>query len=145
MLNIAVWNKDEVITMQNIDGMSINFPRQHQVSNDKLKIQARSLDSLEKQYGPWNNIFLWSDTEGCELEILKGAIGLLESKKIIGMNLETWEYNQSKGWCSYKELVEFLKQYNFHPKYATWGINKDEVIQSKSHFCDTIFLPDNNL
>lgn len=134
ILHNAIWREDADLEMQNIDGMSINFPREHQVGPSKTHIKGRSLDSLEKEFGPWNNAFIWSDTEGAELEMLKGARGLLKQGKISGLNLEVWKEYQAEGWCLWDEIVGFLDTYGFEPKFLT----KDP---KNWYFADAIFLP----
>jgi len=138
ILRYAIWHEDAELEMQNIDGMAVCFPRTHQVGPSKTKVKGRSLDSLNDQFGPWENIFIWSDTEGSELEMLKGATKLLEQKKIVGLNLEVWRYWQADGWCIYDEVVEFLAAYGFEPRYLTQDPDTWK-------FADCIFLPHSNL
>lgn len=133
LLKIAVADRDaDDVQFYYVDRMFVRHARPHQKKNPN-KIPTRSLDSLEAEMGPWNNIFVWSDTEGCELEILQGARRLLEEEKIIGLNLEIWWEHQGGGWAHAPDIIEFLKQYGFS-MYHKWS--------SKSVYHDAIFLKD---
>lgn len=55
---------------------------------DSVLIPARSLDSLDKEYGPFKNAVLWMDIEGSERRVLKGAAKLLKRGAIRAVNVE---------------------------------------------------------
>ena len=135
IIHAAAWNEDSWLELQNIDGMSVAFPRDYQKGPSKITVPTRSLDSLEAEFGPWNNILVWSDTEGSELKVLEGSRKLLESGKISCLCLEVWNIFQAPGWCTYDELIEFLEPYGFEPRYRT------EQKRDPWAVADVIFLP----
>ena len=51
-------------------------------------VQARSLDSIDQQYGPFREAALWMDVEGSERRVLRGAKRLLEDGVITSVNIE---------------------------------------------------------
>lgn len=112
LIQCAVGCVDESVEMCQIDGMSVRFPRTHQRGKN-VTTRSRSLDSLDKELGPFKNVFIWADTEGSELEILKGSVGLLESGRVVGLNLELWKKLQVKNWCLDSQVKEFLVNYGF--------------------------------
>ena len=115
LMNCAVGTKDEIeIDMCRIDGMSHMFPRPKQKDKGtRVVVTQRSLDSIENEFGPFENVFIWADIEGAELEMLRGSVGLLESDKVVGLNLELWKHLQVENWCVDTEVKEFLSRYGF--------------------------------
>jgi len=65
-----------------------------------------ALDDLSAKYGPFRNAVLWIDIEFAELEALKGCARLLESGRVLLINLETYDH-------LYAEIEDYLTQYNF--------------------------------
>jgi FkbM family methyltransferase len=57
-------------------------------------VPARALDSLSWEYGPFENVALWIDIEGAELEALLGASQLLQNRQIKLINLEAYAHLQ---------------------------------------------------
>lgn len=112
LMHYAIGCADQRVEMCQIDGMSVRFPRTHQRGKN-ITTQSRSLDSLDKELGPFESVFIWADTEGSELEILKGAVGLLESNRVVGLNLELWKKFQVENWCLDSQVKEFLADYGF--------------------------------
>lgn len=133
LLNFAVGEHDCKSKFYDLDSMAVKYPRDYQDHSKPFEVDVRSLDSLNKEFGSWNNIFIWSDTEGCELDILKGCTGLLSSGKIIGLNLEIWDVFQTAGWATGLEVIKFLSPYGFTIKHE-W------VRNPKDPHRDVIFL-----
>jgi len=137
LIECAVGIKDGLIEMQPIDGMVVNYPRKHQRKQKKINVQCRSLDSLDREFGPFNNVFLWADIEGAELDMLMGATNLLESGRVTCISLEIWSEYQTNGWCLKNAVVEYLAQFNYKPKYIWPG-------ETQSILRDYLFLRNKN-
>lgn len=58
-------------------------------THDFIDVPAITLDTLDREYGPFENAFLWMDIEGAERRALRGAIGVLSRGGIRAINLET--------------------------------------------------------
>ena len=91
-----------------------------------------TLDSVA-EHSDFNSLFIWADTEGSELEILKGATTLLSLDKPVYVNLEvrprehiTTSYN----WPSYDEVEEFLRRYYILPveQFTLKGNNHKDIL-----------------
>lgn len=101
LLEAAVWDRDTYVDLyypedllhSNLFGTHENaiVEDTHGLgfdTSDVSKVQARSLDSLDNEYGPFSKAILWLDVEGAERRALKGASRLLESGAIWAINLE---------------------------------------------------------
>lgn len=75
-------------------------------------IECTTIDSFI-EYHNLNNVFIWADIEGAELDMLKGATQSFEMGKIVGLNLELSNTSDIAFHCTSEEVVEFLKEYNF--------------------------------
>jgi FkbM family methyltransferase len=113
LIQCCIGSKDGTFEIQPVKDMVVMFPRDNQKAADTIEVPMRSLDSLNEQLGPWKNVFIWSDTEGAEMEVLKGAKNLLDSGEIMGFNLELWSKSQSKGWTTEEEVLSFLEPYGY--------------------------------
>jgi FkbM family methyltransferase len=76
------------------------------ITLDTFKVQARTLDSLSDEFGPFDNCVLWIDVEFAEAQVLRGASRLLAEKKILLINLEAWD-------STIKEIEEILLPHGF--------------------------------
>jgi FkbM family methyltransferase len=81
----------------------------------KIQILSHTLDEVEKDFGPLDDIFIWADVEGSELSVLKGAQRLFDENKIIGINVEVRKVALSPRACNENQIIEFLKKNNFKP------------------------------
>jgi len=97
----------------------------------KVKIDSYTLDSLEEDYGPFDDAFIWADVEGSELNVLQGAQRLFDENKIIGANIEVRKIPLGHGACVENQIIEFLETNRFHqiPHNNT------------TNFYDIIFVP----
>ena len=78
-------------------------------------VVCRSLDSLSKEYGPFNNSFLWIDIEGAELACLKGAQELLGHNQIRLISVEVFsDHVQSIGSLLGKFGYREILRWNHH-------------------------------
>jgi len=104
-------NKDVDFFTESIGDDEVGTLFKTKRSEIRYKVCMRTLDELDKELNFGNNIFIWADTEGAELKILKGAIKLLSLSRIKGLNLEVWRNSQAKDWCTAKEVWIFLEQF----------------------------------
>lgn len=98
LLNAAAWDKDEEIVLHKANDILhgtafTNFAKvvadaPGGESPDMVKVAAKSLDSLDREYGPFTEAALWMDVEGAERRVLAGARGLLERGAITSINIE---------------------------------------------------------
>lgn len=111
----------------------------------KKNVATTTLDILLKKFA--EPIFLKIDTQGSELEILKGAIKLLKSKKILGLEIESsllhspMYLGSSKFW----EIVKFLENLGYElidlkkidvASYFKYKINSNKIPNE----CDATFV-----
>lgn len=100
----------------------------------KTKVLSDTVDNVIKDT-ELENIFLWADIEGAELDMLHGAKKSLENKRIIGMNLELnfrSDYISSND-CNYLDVIEFLSEYDY-------GLPLDTLQDFKSCVYEGIML-----
>jgi len=96
---------------QEIDGMDMSIDEAQKI--DKItKLQTKTIDQLisSKKINEINYISL--DTQGSELDILKGASQNLV-EKIISIKLEVSFIEMYKNTCMFKDVDDFLKSMGF--------------------------------
>lgn len=116
LLQAAAWDTDGTLTLHQANDLlhGICYPGWNEAMNDDptgisadmLTVPCRSLDSLDREYGPFREAVIWADIEGSERRALKGAIGLFERKAICAVNLEMRP-------AYTKEVDAFMTQYGF--------------------------------
>ena len=79
----------------------------------KILVSCITLDQLDETLKFPEDIFLWMDIEGAELEALKGGHKLLESGRVKLVNLEVSIQPIRVGEPSEDDLSSYLKQYGF--------------------------------
>ncbi len=111
----------------------------------KKKILTTTLDILlKKNLEP---IFLKIDTQGCELKILKGAIKLLKSKRILGLEIESSLLHSPiyRGSSKLWEIIKFLENLDYElinlkqidmTSYFEKKINSEKIPCE----CDAVFV-----
>lgn len=132
LLQAAAWESDGELTLHKSDDLlhgtcfaDWNAAFAQDASGDYVdcpKVVARSLDSLDLEYGPFRDAILWADVEGAERSVLRGAKGLLVRKAIGAINLEVRPHYAD-------ELAEFLSGFGFHKvrEYFACETYRDEV------------------
>lgn len=101
-----------------------------------LKVQVRTLDSVMLEIKPRKNILLKIDVQGFEMEVLKGAVRLLEDIDILIVETSFRELYQGQPLFDdiYKLLIE--KKFMYHGNFdQIINTNNGEVLQA-----DAIFL-----
>lgn len=79
----------------------------------KSVINCTTLDQLDEILGFPEDIFLWMDIEGSELEALKGGHKLLASGRVKWIDVEVSLQPRRIGEPSENDLSDFLRQYGF--------------------------------
>ena len=103
-----------------------------------VDVESTTIDELDRIHGTFNKIFIWADIEGGELNLLKGATKALSEKRIIGLNLELWSHPPVDGWPNCDEIVEYLKEFDYHVKFSAQGDYESWDRESQEDF---LFLP----
>jgi FkbM family methyltransferase len=76
------------------------------------EVEVTTIDRLMAQKaGPNDRVFLKSDTQGYDLEVLRGASGSLE--RIVGVQIETSLCPIYVGQPQWRSIVDFLAPYRF--------------------------------
>lgn len=95
------------------------------------EISCISLDSFDRLAGKPQNIFLWMDIEGKELEALESGQELLSSGRVKYMNLEVSITARPEGWTKQKALGSFLRGFGYKSLFvrAFYGTHKDVIFK----------------
>jgi FkbM family methyltransferase len=114
------------------------------------KIYSHTLDEIVKKYDK-DFDFIKIDTQGSELDILKGGLKTISKSKFIMIECSTiQERLYNKGSCSINEVIEFMEINNFNKHYVVenhlwWEKNPEiapyfygEIFQK-----DLLFVADN--
>lgn len=107
----ALWNKDTKLELtikpgnHKVSSVARNFEGD---SYDTLQVNARTLDSLNEEYGPFTNCVLWLDIELAEEQALEGATDLLTNHvKLINIEAYSEEIRL--------RLLKLLGEFGFSP------------------------------
>lgn len=79
----------------------------------ELEIKTETLDSFCEEFDIARIDYLKIDTEGGELDVLKGAESLLQKKLVVAIQFEYGGTYADAG-ITLKQVIEALQQYNFH-------------------------------
>jgi len=80
---------------------------------DNITIKTVTLDSLDQEYGPFNEVAIWADIEGSELRMLYGATEVL--KKTNWINIELHTAPKTDEWARSHDVFTFLTNLGFKP------------------------------
>ena len=103
-------------------------------SDDQLSIKREKgicLDDLFDQDSTFDLIKI--DTQGSELDIISGGMGICKKSKGILLEVSLTRYNENAPL--YNEVIKFMKDINFHPKEIL-----DESRNHGSHQQDILFI-----
>lgn len=161
LLNTALYSKKQSVTLYvtKSPGLSslykpnFDFLREVERSEDinnyeivnEVSIEANTLDDELKQSEFKNADFIKLDTEGSEVDILKGASELLRNS-IIGAEVEISYVRQREGQYTFKDLDSLLNEQNFYlfdtrnkfqkrPDGQKFGKRKGQLI-----YCDALYF-----
>ncbi|HCR36450.1 TPA: hypothetical protein DIU22_05440 [Candidatus Woesebacteria bacterium] len=79
--------------------------------SETVTISAVTLDWLDKEYGPFDEIAIWADIEGSELNMLKGATEVLKKTNWINVELHTGP--KTEHWARSYDVYAFLEKLGF--------------------------------
>ncbi len=92
------------------------------------RVNCKTLDSLAQEFGIQDSgcHVMKIDVQGFEVEVLKGADGILKHAESIHLFLEVWPKGLEEAGTSVQELTELCKQHNLQPldeacKTVSWG------------------------
>jgi FkbM family methyltransferase len=123
--NLALSYDCKVTQYWDCDGMIQKWITDEQKLYSKLvNVVNINLDlfEFEKKYP---SVFIWADIEGMELEMLDGAVLLLNSGVVTGLNLETRK--KTNQYPNYFQIKQVLSEYGFKPINET-SENKQDII-----------------
>lgn len=97
---------------------------------NSVKVKTKRLDSLIKDFSPYNMINI--DIQGCELLALKGLGENI--KKLDYLYMEVNEEHLYKGCALVGEIDEYVKQFGFH---------RVETKMTPYRYCDALYMKNN--
>lgn len=143
-------------------GMFINGlekARREEWNNHKeVWVDGESANNLYLMYRktPLDTIFIWSDTEGMDLQMLHGANSLFDMRRVVGLNVELYPKNPKRLWpyytgsrCTADQVVGFLKEKKYRNMGSTHADPKPDThtkenpdYESREWFGDFFFMPE---
>ncbi|MCA0430162.1 MAG: FkbM family methyltransferase [Bacteroidetes bacterium] len=109
IINVA-GNKDSSSILKMLDTHVDNAPNSKYIG--KQEIQIKSLDSIKDSlFNETDNVFLKIDTQGFEMNVLKGAIKSLKFIKCIQIELSIVQLYE--GSSDYRLIIDFLLNKGF--------------------------------
>lgn len=127
LLNYAVWDKDNVVLNGELTSSFGFIANGYNNIEKKVDIKTITIDTIDKLFGSFDEIYIWADIEGSELKMLQGATKSMH--KIKWLNLEVRQQTTTESWCKADEIYSFLKQK---------GFCANKPYPKKGH-CDVIF------
>jgi len=85
----------------------------HYDNQQAIKLPCYTLDEIIKKYNLPIPQFIKIDTQGSELDILAGAVGILDKVDLIYTEMPIVSYN--KGAPNIQDYLDFFKSHNFVP------------------------------
>lgn len=80
---------------------------------NKVEIETTTIKRLIEENNLTNNkIFIWADIEGSEMLLLEGCEEYLQSKTIVGFNLELWPETEQNSYTR-NEVINYLNKQNY--------------------------------
>jgi hypothetical protein len=103
------------------------YERKKKVKQQKITINAITLDSYCKEHNVNEIDLICMDVEGSELDVLKGSVNMLKNIKYI--ITEMWSENDKlPGSCDKNDITSFLLEHNF-----------EEIVYSGKEWGDSLF------
>jgi FkbM family methyltransferase len=86
---------------------------------EKLRLRTVRADALAQRFPDIPFDLMVIDTQGAEMSVLGGAIGLLHTVRIL--QIEVSETPLYEGGCTFEEVTDFVRQFGFHLRYIQIG------------------------
>lgn len=110
LLNLAV--ADEVGKLQFVKHPTSGYiAHGYPGLDDVHEVETITADYLDTKYGPFDEIAIWADIEGSELNMLKGATEVLKKTNWITVELHTGP--KTEQWCKSYDVYKFLEELGF--------------------------------
>lgn len=118
LLNYALWHTPGILELQINPGengdRSASVCRQR--SGSIQRVEARTLDDLSAEYGPFEDALLWLDIEGAELGALRGAANLLS--RVLVLNVEIFADETGPGALLRAHGFSEVKRWGEHRQHG---------------------------
>lgn len=126
---VAPTNKELLIDTSDRQNSGAAHVTEH-ISGESVLAQPICLSDI-RRLGNYNDIFIKIDTEGYELEVLKGVEELLSANLVRSLVIEIDETNLSRFGASAVLVYDYLAKYGFTPKLGLSTGHYDEVFIAK--------------
>ncbi len=137
--NVLLSSEDNIeVTFYSISGPGDSYyrerSRQYSKEGPQLKLITRKLGSYIKEKGIPNPDIIKIDTQGSELDIIKGAKNIFEKSKLIILEVPIISYNEGAPKTS--NYIDEMTSMDFIPV----GIDQIQYIDNTVIFMDMIFM-----
>lgn len=132
LLNVGVWDTDCTLTLSKPDDLLHSTFRTFNYPVKSVEVTVRSLDSLDRELGPFYDTLLWIDIEGSEERALLGAKWLLKRGTIKAVNIEVNDetaevLHDLLASHGFSKLRTYFDQGNGHSRDELWLLNGSKV------------------
>ena len=111
LLNYAIWDKDNVFLNGELNTNSGFIANGYDNTEEQVKVKTITIDTIDRLFGSFDEIYIWADIEGSELKMLQGATHSMH--KIKWLNLEVRQRTATPTWCKASDVYSFLEKYDF--------------------------------
>lgn len=135
LLQYALWEERKALEMLWVSHVQGFWQEQRSASATKFvdhpdrrlacTVEARTLDDLSEEFGPFHDAILWIDIEEAELECLRGAVNLLRIGAIRLINAEILEEKMPP-------IKELLSEHGL-VAVGRWNVNTTVIDVDDTH------------
>lgn len=140
-LNIGAGDENGSFYMTDDKGPENHLIIDNKTYRSNIKVEVQKVDDINFKSKP---TFMKIDTEGCEYQVIKGAMNILESSEMIGLLVEINGNNERFNGTNH-EIVNLLKKMGYMPyrfDHIKNDLNKIEYVNSKGN---TLFIKNYDL
>jgi FkbM family methyltransferase len=142
LLPFALWEERKAMEIRTVDNeegehqehrcASLTVYAKHPAVRQSISVEARMLDDLSEEFGPFRQAILWIDIEESELQALRGAQKLLAAGEIRLINAELSQERLPP-------VAELLKEYGIR-EVGRWNANTVRTDDGRfRHWWNVIF------